>query len=134
MLAPLSAIRPATAAIAVALSGEPITVTCERPSRRVRLSPVPRSTSTCMSSACAVRSTSSRTFFHSRGDVTRTPSTSRRRSTICSTSSTSTPACASVEKIVDVTPGRSLPVSVIRRVSGLGPGKVAGSVVMVPRG
>ena len=43
MLAPLSAIRPATAAIAAALSGAPITVTCERPSRRPWLSPVPRS-------------------------------------------------------------------------------------------
>ena len=51
----------------------------------------------------------SRSFFQSRGAVTRTPRTRRRRSTICSMSRTSTPASASVEKIAEVTPGRSLP-------------------------
>ncbi len=96
----------------------PITVTCDRPSPRVLLSPTPRSTSTLMPSAAAVSSTAARSFFQSRGAETSTPRTRRRRSTICSMSRTSTPAVARVEKIDEVTPGRSLPVSVIRRVFG----------------
>jgi hypothetical protein len=43
---------------------------------------------------------------------------SRRRSTICSMSTTSTPARDRVAKIAEVTPGRSLPESVMSRVSG----------------
>src|SRR3954470_2184684 len=121
MLAPLSAIRPATAAICAALSGEPMTVTCERPPRRAWLSPVPRSISTLISRSLAVASTASRSRFQSRGMVTSTPRMSLRRSTICSMSTTSTPARESVVKIVDVTPGRSLPVSVMSSVSGRGP-------------
>src|SRR4051812_47816958 len=121
MLAPLSAIRPATAAMCEAFSGEPMTVTCERPGPRTLLSPVPRSISTCIPSSRPVASTASRSFFQSRGMVTRTPRISRRRSTICSMSTTSTPARDRVVKIVEVTPGRSLPVSVISSVSGRGP-------------
>ncbi len=109
MFAPLSAIRPATAAIADALSGAPITVTCDRPSRRPRLSPVPRSTSTVIPSSATVASTAARSFFQSRGAVTRMPRIRRRRSTICSMSSTSTPALVSVRNIAEVTPGRSFP-------------------------
>ena len=67
MLAPLSAIRPATAANAEAFSGVPRTVTWERPSRRARLSPDPRSTSTVMPRSAAVCSTASRSRFQSRG-------------------------------------------------------------------
>ena len=66
-------------------------------------------------------STASRSFFQSRGIVTSTPRMSRRRSTICSMSTTSTPARDSVSKIDEVTPGRSLPVSVMSSVSGRGP-------------
>ena len=116
MFAPVSAIRPAIAATAAGRSGIPSTVTWLRPSGRCRLSPVPRSTSTCISRSAATRSTAARNAFQSRGRVTSTPSTSRRRSTICSMSSTVTPKAASVEKIDEVTPGRSLPVSVISRV------------------
>src|SRR4051794_25458990 len=121
MLAPLSAIRPATAAICAARSGEPSTVTWERPPRRTRLSPVPRSISTCIPSSLALSSTASRSRFQSRGIVTSTPRISRRRSTICSMSTTSTPARDRAAKMVEVTPGRSLPVSVISSVSGRGP-------------
>src|SRR4051794_5086668 len=74
-----------------------------------------------MSSSRAVASTASRSRFQSRGMVTSTPRTSRRRSTICSMSTTSTPARESVAKMVEVTPGRSLPVSVMSSVSGRGP-------------
>ena len=118
MLAPQSAIRPAIADMAAARSGAPSTVTCERPEPRSRLSPTPRSTSTCMPREDAVSSMASRSFFQSRGAVMRTPRTRRRRSTICSMSTTSTPAAARVANIADVTPGRSLPVRVTRRVLG----------------
>ena len=119
MLPPQSAIRPAIALIADALSGLPMIVTCERPSPRARLSPDPRSTSTDMSSSAAVFWIAASSFFQSRGTVTSTPRISRRRSRICSMSMTSTPAWARVAKTEEVTPGRSLPVSVISRVSGL---------------
>ena len=118
MLAPLSAIRPAMAAMAAARSGAPITVTCDRPSRRPRLSPVPRSMSTLMPRSVAVAWTASRSRFQSRGAVTRMPRISRRRSTICSMSRTSTPALVRVAKIAEVTPGRSFPETVRSRVSG----------------
>jgi hypothetical protein len=77
-----------------------------------------------------VDSIDSRNFFQSRGAVTSTPSTSRRRSTICSMSTTSTPAWASVEKIAEVTPGRSLPVSVMRSVRGA-PWSMVESIIAV---
>ena len=125
MLAPLSAIRPATAAKAAALSGVPMTVTWARPARRARLSPVPRSTSTCMPSASAVAMTSSRSRFHSRGAVTSTPRISRPRSTICSMSTTSTPARERLSKIAEVTPGRSCPERVSNRVLGSAAGPEA---------
>ena len=118
MFAPVSAIRPAIAATAAGRSGMPSTVTWLTPPGRSRLSPVPRSTSTCMSRSAATRSTADRSAFQSRGTVTRTPRTSRRRSTICSMSRTWTPKAASVENIIEVTPGRSLPVTVISRVFG----------------
>src|SRR4051812_16218024 len=121
MLAPLSAIRPATAAMWEALRGVPSTVTWDRPRPRARLSPVPRSISTCIPRSRAVASTASRSFFQSRGIVTSTPRMSRRRSTICSMSTTSTPDRDRVVKIVEVTPGRSLPVSVMSSVSGFWP-------------
>ena len=124
MLAPLSAIRPAIAAIADALSGVPMIVTCDRPPRRALLSPVPRSISTFIPRSRAVASTASRSFFQSRGMVTSTPRISRRRSTICSMSTTSTPARERVAKTADVTPGRSLPLSVMSSVSGRGPAVV----------
>ena len=92
------------------------------PPRRGLLSPVPRSISTFMPEvARRSASTASRSRFQSRGMVTSTPSTSRRRSTICSMSSTSTPARDRVAKIAEVTPGRSLPVSVMSSVSGRAP-------------
>ncbi len=121
MLAPLSAIRPAIAAIWVALSGEPMTVTCERPVRRALLSPVPRSISTFIPRPRAASSTASRSFFQSRGTVTSRPRISRRRSTICSMSTSSTPARDSVVRIAEVTPGRSLPLRVMSSVSGFWP-------------
>ena len=95
-----------------------MTVTCDRPLRRALLSPVPRSISTFIPRSRAVSSTASRSFFQSRGTVTSTPRISRRRSTICSMSTTSTPARESVVKIAEVTPGRSLPVRVMSSVSG----------------
>jgi hypothetical protein len=93
-------------------------VMCERCPARLRLSPAPRSTSTFMPRSAAVRSMTSRSFFQSRGAVTRMPRTRRRRSTICSMSTTSTPAAARAVKIAEVTPGRSLPVRVTSRVFG----------------
>src|SRR6478736_863222 len=130
MLAPASAIRPATAAIALARSGVPMIVTWERPSPRDLLSPTPWSTSTLIPSEDAVCSTAVLTRATLRGAVTSTPRISRPRSTICSMSRTSMPAPASAANTEDVTPGRSLPVSVIRRVSGFTPAR--GSVISVP--
>ena len=71
---------------------------------------MPRSAATC--------SIASRSGFQSRGALTSRPRISRRRSTICSMSITSTPNWARVSKTSEVTPGRSLPVRVISRVRG----------------
>ena len=99
----------------------PMTVTCDaalargsgcrrRRGRRRRVMP----------SARAVSSTASRSFFQSRGAVTSTPRISRRAQHDLLDVDAPRPrparACAKIE---EVTPGRSLPVSVMSRVSGL---------------
>ena len=124
MLAPLAAIRPATAATALGSSGLPSTVTCSLPRtrrERARDRRLRRAGGDLRLEAEVGRQVGDRAV--DRGQVgrlasqpTRTPSTSRPLIVTCSMSATLSGKRARAPNSREVTPGRSRPVSVIRSV------------------
>ena len=114
MLAPLAAIRPAMAVMAAGASGLPSRVTCSCPLRGAG-SPEPIVNSASRPRSPASAWTASKMAFRSgcSSQPSSTPSTSRPRITTCSTSSTDSGCPASAPNSLEVTPGRSRPVSVM---------------------
>ncbi len=124
MLAPAAAMRPAMPAMAAGWRVAPSTLTESRPRRRASLAVDPVESSTSMPRSSATLSTA----VHIAPRVvpvpvegppvyaTSTPKVSLPRMTTCSMSATATGNFDRTEKRREVTPGRSGPVSVIRRV------------------
>src|SRR5687768_6611896 len=113
--------QPATPPSAAGRSGCPRTVTWLRPRRCAPPSSGTADTSTSIPrgvSACS-RAVRTRPSVPAAAPSS-TPSTSRPRITTCSTSWTVMSHVASVPSRADVTPGRSLPVTVTRRLPRAG--------------
>ena len=130
MLAPCSAIAAATAATCCVASGAPMTTTAARPVRRGALSPWPATRSTRIPSCDPARVSRSTSTFSSRPGESSTDSARWPRTTTCSRSSTSAPTVEAASNSALVTPGRSGPFRVTRRVRacGSGSGATGGSI------
>ena len=118
MLAPLAAIRPAMAVMAAGASGLPSRVTCSRPPRLTGSpgpEPVVISASRPRSAASALTAAWMPVRSGGESQPSSTPSTSRPRITTCSTSRTLSGCRARTPNSLEVTPGRSRPVSVMSR-------------------
>ena len=119
MFAPLAAIRPAMAVMAAGASGLPSRVTCSRPARPAgspaAAEPVVISASRPRSPASALTAVWMPVRSGGASQPSSTPSTSRPRITTCSTSRTMSGCVARMANSLEVTPGRSRPVSVMSR-------------------
>ena len=122
--------RPRRRRRACVSSGAPMTTTAARPVRRGALSPRPATRSTRIPSRDPARVSRSTSTFSSRPGESSTDRARWPRTTTCSRSSTSAPTVEAASNSALVTPGRSGPLRVTRRVRafGSGSGAAGGSI------